>query len=55
MQAGKDKDGVRHFLGIIWTALLGNTAIAAVCEANPGYVTHIDLGVVQPKGLIRAH
>ncbi len=53
LQSAKDSNGDRHFLGIIWTALLGNTAIAAVCEAKPGIVTHFDLGVVQPRGLIR--
>ena len=27
--------------------------IPQVCEAAPGMVTHIDLGVVQPRGLVR--
>lgn len=53
LQAAKDAQGNRHFLGIIWTALLGDTAIAKVCDAKPGIVTHFDLGVVQPRGLIR--
>lgn len=55
LQSAKDENGDRHFLGIIWTALLGDTAIAAVCEARPGIVTHFDLGMVQPPGLIRPH
>lgn len=54
LQAAPDAHGDRHFLGIIWTALLGDTAIAGVCEAKPGIVTHFDLGVVRPPGLLRA-
>jgi hypothetical protein len=53
LEAGKDPDGTRPFLGIIWTALLGCTALPAVCDAAPGYVTHFDLGVVKPRGLVR--
>jgi hypothetical protein len=53
LAAAPDAAGNRHFLGIIWTALLGDTAIAQVCEAKPGVVTHFDLGVVQPRGLVR--
>ena len=48
-----DSDGVRPFLGLPWTGLLGATALPAVCEAKPGVVTHRDLGVVQPHGLVR--
>jgi hypothetical protein len=46
-------DGVRPFLGLPWTGLLGATALPAVCDARPGVVSHIDLGVVQPRGLVR--
>jgi 2,4-diaminopentanoate dehydrogenase len=53
LQASEDANGERPFLGIIWTALLGTTALPQVCEAAPGVVTHFDLGVVQPRGLIR--
>jgi hypothetical protein len=53
LQAAPDAQGTRHFLGIIWTALLGDTAMAQVCDAKPGIVTHFDLGVVQPRGLVR--
>ncbi len=48
-----DADGVRPFLGLPWTGLVGATALPAVCEAKPGVVTHIDLGIVQPRGLVR--
>lgn len=36
-----------------WTAYAGLTAIPAVCAAPPGFVSHLDLGVVRPRGLIR--
>ncbi len=48
-----DADGVRPFLGLPWTGLLGATALPAVCDAKPGVVTHLDLGIVQPRGLVR--
>jgi hypothetical protein len=49
----EESDGRRPFHGLPWTGLLGATAIPQVCDAAPGVVTHLDLGVVQPKGLIR--
>jgi hypothetical protein len=48
-----DAKGVRPFFGLPWTGLVGATAIPAVCDAKPGIVTHIDLGVVQLRGLVR--
>jgi hypothetical protein len=27
--------------------------VPQVCDAAPGVVTHLDLGVVQPRGLVR--
>lgn len=53
VQSPPDADGKRTFQGLPWTGLLGATAMAAVCDARPGLVSHIDLGVVQPKGLVR--
>ncbi|GAB3113205.1 hypothetical protein G8770_18075 [Aestuariicella hydrocarbonica] len=49
-----DADGKRPFLGLPWTGLVGATALPAVCDAQPGLITHLDLGVVQPRGLVRA-
>jgi 2,4-diaminopentanoate dehydrogenase len=49
----KDADGRHPFLGLPWTGLVGCTAVPDVCDAPPGVVTHLDLGVVQPKGLVR--
>lgn len=53
LMARPDAEGVRPFLGLPWTGLLGATALPAVCDARPGVVTHVDLGVVQPHGLVR--
>jgi len=47
------KDGRRPFLGLPWTGLVGATAVQAVCDAAPGVVTHVDLGIVQPRGMVR--
>ena len=54
LKATPDADGASQFLGITWTALLGATAIPQVCDAKPGVVNHFDLGVVQPRGLVRS-
>jgi hypothetical protein len=49
----KDAEGHHPFLGLPWTGLVGCTVVPQVCDAAPGVVTHIDLGVVQPMGLVR--
>jgi hypothetical protein len=53
LMGAEDADGNRPFLGLPWTGLVGATAVAAVCEAKPGVVTHLDFGVMQPRGLVR--
>lgn len=53
LMGGEEADGRRPFHGLPWTGLLGATALPAVCDARPGVLTHIDLGVVQPRGLVR--
>jgi len=53
LTASPDAEGKHPFLGIIWTALLGATAVPQVCDAEPGVVTHFELGVVRPQGLVR--
>ena len=50
---GQDVDGRHPFLGIPWTGLVGCTVVPQVCDAPPGVVTHFDLGVVKPRGLVR--
>jgi hypothetical protein len=44
--------GVRYIS--LWTAMAGINAIPAVCAAPPGIVTHRVLGLVAPRGLVRA-
>jgi hypothetical protein len=53
LMGGMEADGRRPFLGLPWTGLLGATVVPHVCDAAPGIVTHLDLGVVQPRGLVR--
>ncbi len=48
------EDGRTPFLGLPWTGLVGATAVPAVCDARPGALTHLDLGVVRPRGLVRS-
>ena len=49
----EDADGRRPFLGLPWTGIVGCTVVPQVCDAPTGVVTHLDLGLVQPKGLVR--
>jgi hypothetical protein len=53
LMGGEEADGRRPFYGLPWTALAGATAVPAVCDAKPGVVTHLDFGVLQPRGLVR--
>jgi hypothetical protein len=53
LMGGKDADGRHPFLGLPWTGLVGCTVVPQVCDAKPGVITHLDLGVVQPRGLVR--
>lgn len=46
-------DGDQGAYGLVWTAMLGVSAIPAVCASPAGLVTHLDLGVVLPSGLVR--
>jgi 2,4-diaminopentanoate dehydrogenase len=45
--------GDEGYWGRIWTAMNAINAIPAVCAAAPGIHTHLDLGLVQPPGLVR--
>ena len=37
----------------LWTAMAGVNAIPQVCDASPGFVSHLNLGVFGPQGLKR--
>lgn len=49
LMAMADGDGRHPFLGIPWTGLVGCTVVPQVCDAPPGVVSHLDLGVVRPR------
>jgi len=53
LMGGKSEDGHHPFLGLPWTGLVGCTVVPQVCDAPSGVVTHVDLGLVQPRGLVR--
>jgi hypothetical protein len=46
-------DGAMAHPGYNWTAMGAINTIPAVCDAAPGWVTHFDLGLVRPRGLVR--
>ncbi|MCV7300982.1 dihydrodipicolinate reductase [Mycobacterium barrassiae] len=46
-------DGTMRHPGYDWTAMGAINAIPDVCDAQPGWVTHFDLGLVRPRGLVR--
>jgi 2,4-diaminopentanoate dehydrogenase len=53
LSGGMGVDGRTKYPGMELTAMVGVNAIPAVCQAKPGVVTHLDLGIVQPHGLVR--
>ena len=52
-RASTRPDGAAAHPGYDWTAMAALNAIPAVCDAPPGWVTNLDLGLVQPRGLVR--
>lgn len=46
-------DGTMAHPGYTWTAMGAINAIPDVCDAAPGWLTHLDLGLVRPRGLVR--
>ncbi|OCB14562.1 dihydrodipicolinate reductase [Mycolicibacterium porcinum] len=46
-------DGAVAHPGYNWTAMSAINAIPDVCDAAPGWLTHFDLGLVKPRGLVR--
>ncbi len=51
--AHKHPDGDEGYWGRVWTAMNGINAIPTVCDAAPGVLTHLDLPLVRPSGLVR--
>lgn len=46
-------DGTMVHPGYVWTAMGAINAIPFVCDAPPGWVTQLDIGLVQPRNLVR--
>lgn len=46
-------DGTVAHPGYNWTAMGAINAIPDVCDAPPGWLNHLDLGLVRPRGLVR--
>lgn len=46
-------DGTMAHPGYNWTAMGAINAIPDVCDAAPGWLNHLDLGLVRPRGLVR--
>jgi hypothetical protein len=46
-------DGKMTHPGYNWTAMGAINAIPDVCDAAPAWHTHLDLGLIQPRGLVR--
>lgn len=46
-------DGAVTHPGYDWTAMGAINAIPDVCDAAPGWHTHLDLGLIAPRGLVR--
>lgn len=52
LQGVVSADGSMTHPGYTWTAMGAINAIPDVCDAPPGWLTHLDLGLVQPRGLV---
>lgn len=46
-------EGSDAYMGLPWTAMAGVNAIPEVCDHAPGMVTHLELGLFAPRGLLR--
>ena len=51
--AHEHPDGDEGYWGRVWTAMNTINPIPAVCDAAPGVLTHLDLPLVRPRGLVR--
>ena len=54
LQGAPHPDGSRTQPGYIWTAMDAINTIPTVCDAEAGIITDFELGLVRPRGLIRA-
>ncbi|OFB36007.1 dihydrodipicolinate reductase [Mycolicibacterium sp. (ex Dasyatis americana)] len=49
----RQTDGTMTHPGYDWTAMGAINAIPDVCDAPPGWLNHLDLGLIRPRGLVR--
>lgn len=49
----RDAPGPPAYIDLLWTAMARVNAISRVCDAAPGFVSHLDLGLFKPPGLVR--
>ncbi|MBV5246330.1 dihydrodipicolinate reductase [Mycolicibacterium sp. PAM1] len=49
----RQPDGTMAHPGYTWTAMGAVNTIPDVCDGPPGWRTHLDLGLVRPRGLVR--
>ncbi|ORB28999.1 NAD(P)H-dependent amine dehydrogenase family protein [Mycolicibacterium parafortuitum] len=49
----RQPDGAMTHPGYDWTAMGAVNAIPDVCDGPPGWLTHLDLGLIRPRGLVR--
>jgi hypothetical protein len=52
MGRSRNESGPDKYVGLPWTAMAGVNAIPAVCDHPHGFVTHLDLGLFGPRGLM---
>ncbi|WP_349270815.1 dihydrodipicolinate reductase [Mycolicibacterium parafortuitum] len=50
----RQPDGTMTHPGYDWTAMGAVNAIPDVCDGPPGWLTHLDLGLIRPRGLVRS-
>jgi hypothetical protein len=53
LQGAAERDGSTAHPGYNWTAMGAINAIPDVCDAASGWLTHLDLGLIRPRGLVR--
>jgi hypothetical protein len=53
LEGVEQPDGTTSHPGYDWTAMGAINAIPDVCDAASGWHTHLDLGLIQPRGLVR--
>jgi hypothetical protein len=51
--AHKHPDGDEGYWGRVWTAMNGINLIPTICDAPSGVLTHLDLPLARPRGLVR--